>query len=82
LSGSSGEAFAFDSEIQAGQDYGVEVDDGGSGSYTLGYAGGAKSYPVTGTDIDIVGQSGDGTQTTNNAYQGVTDFGNPDGVLE
>ena len=78
---SSGDAFAFESEISANQDYGIEVDAEGEG-YTLGFASGEDNYPYTteDIDIDIVAQSRDGESRTGQA-QAVNDIGNPDSIL-
>ena len=77
---SSGDTFSFDSSIYEGVDYGIELDDNGD-SWTMGFADGAQDYPYTGDDIDIVGNSIDGTKDVVNA-QAVNDIGNPDGILD
>jgi len=83
ISGStSGDAVAVNFPISQGEDYGVELDGSGQ-SYTVGFYGGSGSqnYPITGTDIDIVARSQDGTQQTNNDYIGINDIGNPSNIL-
>jgi len=75
----AGDAFAFVSPIDSGDDYGIEVDNNGS-SYTVGFRGNEKDYPYTGQELDIVAVSDDGIQDPV-AVQGVNDIGNPGGIL-
>jgi len=81
----AGDAFAFGSVIEQGQEYGIEIDAEG-GSYTDGYNNGdnsdATAYPYSGQDIDIVAQSRNGSQSTSNVVQAINDIGNPDSVLD
>jgi len=72
---SPGDAFTIDYGFDSGQDYGIELDANGS-SYTIGFAGGAKDYPYTSTDVDIIAASIDGSQSTGDSAQGVNDIGN------
>lgn len=78
----SGDAFTVEFAIDQGTDYGLEIDNNGS-SYTVGFYSGSGSsdYPITSTDIDIVGRSSNGTKETDNDYIGINDIGNPDGIL-
>lgn len=77
---SSGDAFKFDSTIDEGVDYGIEVDDSGN-SYTVGYRSDETAYPYSGTDIDIIARSVDASQNSSADVIGVNDIGNPDNVL-
>jgi len=70
----AGDAFTFSTAVNAGTDYGVEVDDFG-GSYTIGFSQGTANYPFTGVDFDITAFSSDGAQNTNAGVQGVNDIG-------
>jgi len=82
---SAGDTFSIAYDYQSGVDYAFELDDSG-GTYTIGYLTNGNNYPYTGTDLDIVSRSNDGTQ---NDTQGdslaqignVNDIGNPDNVL-
>ena len=77
---SAGDTFSFDSEIQEGQDYGIEIDDDGN-SWTMGFAS-SVDYPYTGDDIDIVAHSEDGSSDDDRVVASINDIGDPDGVLD
>lgn len=76
----AGETFALEATITAGQDYGIELDAEGA-SWGFGYNSGEANYPYTGSDIDIVGRSTDGSKSQEDVLV-VNDIGNPDGVLD
>ncbi|UXF50316.1 hypothetical protein 7865G3D7_31 [Haloquadratum phage sp.] len=68
---SGGDTFSFSSSVTSGQDYGIELDNNGN-SFTVGFNQ-SSNYPYTGSDLDIVARSGDGTQQTD-AVQAVNDI--------
>lgn len=74
----SGDAVALDIQLDSGIDYGIELDDSGS-SFTAGIAN-QDLTTVSGSDLDIVARSIDGSTDTTN-YATVNDIGNPDGIL-
>jgi len=69
----SGDAFTFSTAVNAGENYGVEVDDFGN-DFTIGFASGRRDYPFTGVDFDIIDFSSGGTRA-DGAVQGVNDIG-------
>ena len=77
---SSGDVFQIDFDFQSGVDYGIELDAEG-GDYTAGFNRDERDYPYTGTDIDIIARSRNGTQiddgTSSSGVSSVNDIGNP-----
>jgi hypothetical protein len=75
---SSGDAFRLDGDLQNGQKYNIVVDAEGS-HYNPGFNN-SVSYPIEGSEFNLV--SGvTNTSTLSSNAEGISDVGNPDGIL-